>query len=614
MRPLIASLMLFASLSLQAQTSTVTIEIDAAKPVGSIRDVFGTNRKPTASNQAAATGQAGGTTWNGSNLYSAFGLTQVRTHDTGVDLCSTYTAATKTNAGVSPTQPVTGCSLSGTSGRPHFTWTPTSSADADLNNPNNYDFSSVDEAISAALSSGAAIYLRLGESYNGPNDTNDPVAWAKVATNIYKHVIGVFKPSTGIAVDPVFVEIHNEPDGAFWAGSTTTFNSLFTETAQRVRAAAAAAGRTVKVGGAGFTTSVLTSSTRSGNPANGFISAVGASTLDFYSAHHYNSCASATLGTAASFLRSLRSHVNSQGGSSKPIHITEWNIGLGEQCGESLYSGQRTQSFDSGVLTLFQDPAQNIEAAHFYAAMPLMSLFNFTANSGKVRINPAAWAFWAHNRLKGGSLLSAQICPQGGSCINGYAAESAALMALAAQTTGGQRIVVTNDSANSVTYTLRIKGLSGSNAVASISTPPAGTRDLSTTGTPASADSSELNALLAAVSKESKSLTLSGGSGEFSATIPAYTLQLVEVNPALPAATSDSIFNWAERAFPQYFAPAASSASYQNYYYRYYARTGNYLATSSLDNYIWLLGPVAGNTLLKLAPAADFLSTAGCAN
>ena len=53
------------------------------------------------------------------------------------------------------------------------------------------------------------------------------------------------------------------------------------------------------------------------------------------------------------------------------------------------------------------------------------------------------------------------------------------------------------------------------------------------------------------------------------------------------------------------------SATFDPYYYRYYSGTGNYLATSS-DNYIYLLGPVSANTILKLAPMSTYLGSAGC--
>jgi hypothetical protein len=523
---LMALLVAWAS---HAQSATVSVEVDAAQVGAAVRDLFGVNRKPTFSAKTSTV------SWNAASLYPAFGVSQVLLHDSQLDLCTTYTAANKVNAGVSPEVAVTGCTLTGSGAPPHFKSTPISSADADLNNPDNYDFTAVDEALRGAIASGAGIYLRLGESYNGPNDTGDPVAWAKVATNIYKHVLGLFKPSAGIALDPVFVQVHNEPDGIFWSGETATFNTLFVETVQRVRAAAAAAGKTVILGGAGFTTNILTSSKQAGNPANGFIAAVGVSNLDFYSAHHYNSCSTASLTSAASFLRSLRSLVDSQGGSSKPLHITEWNIGLGERCGNAFFAEQRTQSFASGMLTLMQDPAQNIAAAFFYAGVPIMSLFDPNSVVGAMRINPSAWALLAHSRLRGSNTLSAQVCSATSACVAGYAAETQSLLALAAQAGSGQTVVVTNDGTTDVTYTLRVKGLTASSVGATINTPPAGVHDISVSGNPSTANAGELAALLASVAQEARSnLVVSGGQLELTATIPARSVQWVNVSPNAP--------------------------------------------------------------------------------
>lgn len=75
----------------------------------------------------------------------------------------------------------------------------------------------------------------------------------------------------------------------------------------------------------------------------------------------------------------------------------------------------------------------------------------------------------------------------------------------------------------------------------------------------------------------------------------------------------DCIFNWAETNFPQYFSPANStSANYAQYQYRYYAGTGNYMAISSADMNVWVLGPSFGSNFLNVGPIANFLSAAGC--
>jgi hypothetical protein len=82
------------------------------------------------------------------------------------------------------------------------------------------------------------------------------------------------------------------------------------------------------------------------------------------------------------------------------------------------------------------------------------------------------------------------------------------------------------------------------------------------------------------------------------------------------AAIVDCMFNWAERQFPQFFAPAGSAAS-QNlapYYYRHYTGTDNYVATSSADDHIWVLGPSFPNNGLPLdvGPIATYLPQSGC--
>lgn len=76
---------------------------------------------------------------------------------------------------------------------------------------------------------------------------------------------------------------------------------------------------------------------------------------------------------------------------------------------------------------------------------------------------------------------------------------------------------------------------------------------------------------------------------------------------------SDCIFDWAERTYPQLFAPAgAASASYAPYYLRYYSGTATYLATSSADNHVWVLGPATGYALFDVGPLTAFLGLAGC--
>jgi hypothetical protein len=77
---------------------------------------------------------------------------------------------------------------------------------------------------------------------------------------------------------------------------------------------------------------------------------------------------------------------------------------------------------------------------------------------------------------------------------------------------------------------------------------------------------------------------------------------------------SDCMFNWAERAYPQFFAPVggAQSAVLAPYYYRYYPDKQNYVATSSADDHIYVLGPISGNAIQDVGAIADYLPLSGC--
>jgi hypothetical protein len=76
---------------------------------------------------------------------------------------------------------------------------------------------------------------------------------------------------------------------------------------------------------------------------------------------------------------------------------------------------------------------------------------------------------------------------------------------------------------------------------------------------------------------------------------------------------SDCLFNWAERNYPDLFAPAgAMSNALAPYYYRHYPQTETYLATSAADNYVYYLGPLSNNSIIDVGALSPWLSTAGC--
>ena len=84
--------------------------------------------------------------------------------------------------------------------------------------------------------------------------------------------------------------------------------------------------------------------------------------------------------------------------------------------------------------------------------------------------------------------------------------------------------------------------------------------------------------------------------------------------PLIANATSDCLFNWAERAYTDFFkpAPAAAAGVLAPYYYRYYSGTGNYVGVSSADNHVYVYGPISGNQILDVGRFRDFQALAGC--
>jgi hypothetical protein len=80
------------------------------------------------------------------------------------------------------------------------------------------------------------------------------------------------------------------------------------------------------------------------------------------------------------------------------------------------------------------------------------------------------------------------------------------------------------------------------------------------------------------------------------------------------ALIADCVFNWAERVYPNLFAPAGavSQTLVPPYYYRYYAGTNAYLGSSSADSRLYYFGPATGNTVFDVGPLSYWWTTAGC--
>jgi len=77
--------------------------------------------------------------------------------------------------------------------------------------------------------------------------------------------------------------------------------------------------------------------------------------------------------------------------------------------------------------------------------------------------------------------------------------------------------------------------------------------------------------------------------------------------------SSDCLFNWAEATYSTLLQPTgATSATLGDYYYRYYSTSQAYLATNSVDNHLYYLGPASNNEIFDLGQTSGWLTQAGC--
>lgn len=72
--------------------------------------------------------------------------------------------------------------------------------------------------------------------------------------------------------------------------------------------------------------------------------------------------------------------------------------------------------------------------------------------------------------------------------------------------------------------------------------------------------------------------------------------------PRVPDATA--IMDWAETAYTQFFPSRRATSTHEQYVYRYYPETRNYLGVAGDEVYV--LGPLSGHVLLYVGSLADF--------
>jgi len=461
----------------------------------------------------------GANTYEVSEIYKALGISNVRLHDSQVDVSSIYGDDTVSTSGNVRSWACNTCS--------------------NINTTSNYNFTNTNHATRTTAAAGAGVFLRLGESESGANNVTNLSEFSTAAINVYKHVLGNFSSTVGQTnVDPTYIELYNEPDGGFWLGTTSDFFTLYNTTYDALKTYLTSIGKSsVLVGGAGFTTTFSSHTSITSNVAFGFLSNVTSSRLDFFSSHVYGSCSSASVSAMGSALSTLRSYMNSNSLTSKPLVISEWNLGLTSGgCTEATYHEKRTQSFNAGVMAIMQDTSLNITRAHFYAGFGQMSVISVDpAAVGTVTVHPGAWAFRAHAQLSGGTQLSVQSCDSSGSsCQTGSSQGARAIQASAALVSSSARVVLANDTDTDETVQVNLKNWSGSASVSAVVESYPTTAVTTTAALAAgvySVSSSNASALLSSNAVSSSvNVSKSGATITISVSVPARTVRLLQVN------------------------------------------------------------------------------------
>lgn len=352
-------------------------------------------------------------------------------HDDRIDICKIFTADKVVE--LNSKQEVDGCTYRG-DGPFRMLW----SAEGDVTSLDNYDFSEADRHVGYIEEVGASLYLRLGDSYNGINDVSNASDYAYAAKVIYDHYAAMVPISA--------VEIHNEPDGMFWQGSSVTFFDFSNTLIDHLSTSPYA------IGGSGFTDNIVNHLEANRTFVTEWFDKVETPQLDFYSAHYYGDCESTPLSDYLSWAQALRTQINAHGFALKPMHITEWNIGLGQECGTQTYTLPKSFSFSLGLMLLSQEESLDIDKLFYYSAPGTsMSLLSIVEGYDRITINPAYWSFYVASRLKGAQRLKTRLCGAQG-CKENIQRVDEGVLAQGAILEGRHFLLVVNDTNTSFTY------------------------------------------------------------------------------------------------------------------------------------------------------------------
>lgn len=318
--------------------------------------------------------------------------------------------------------------------------------------PSSYNFTLSDSRYQSILDCGAEVYLRLGNSSVNSMAIANEANVVKAFVEIVRH----FR-DTRWSKPVRYVEIWNEPNQhVFWSDTPEAFIQLYVDTYKALRAAFP----DLKIGGPGFADNGYSSSTGQAFVTQ-FLDRLQAEHLnpDFLSFHVYGT--SASLYTqAANFYRSA---LNSHGMSTTELHITEWNASNTEANADATY---RTGGKGAALLSACWVALQNADvrlSTYYKGPDPSMSLPSFYGiyyANGTPKVPALAFALWQ----KLSTHTTRLACS---------AASGTGLTVFAGKDSSGEcAVLIVNPTATATTWTLSRSG-SGTLYEASDSSPSA---------------------------------------------------------------------------------------------------------------------------------------------
>lgn len=312
------------------------IRVDASKESGQIRSLLGVNRGPI-----AYPGREGEARVSLVEDFRRFGIDFIRTHD--------FYGPTDWHEIFPDWQ-------------------------ADVEDPDSYDFASSDVRIRGIVENGFQCFYRLGTSWKGKNlrpindppgtlrnpsgeivhesDREDARKWGKICANIVRHYTRGWDQGYEFPIQ--YWEIWNEPDLSeqFWTGTPEQFYVLYEEASRAIKSL----DKDLKVGGPACTG-------RFARPyVEDFVKMCHARELplDFFSWHSYGGRDEFNPYQYYEDARGIRKLLDEEGFVRAENILTEWNAGIQKRlfsdtpAGAAYYASTLACLLDAGVNRAFQ--------------------------------------------------------------------------------------------------------------------------------------------------------------------------------------------------------------------------------------------------------------------